>query len=182
MPQTIAQIRNPVGANMIFRREVFDRVGSFRSEVGRVGTQPIGCEETELCIRARQHWPQGFFLYQPQASVSHRVPSKRATWRYFRSRCYAEGLSKAVVTRCVGAKDSLSSERTYTLRTLPLGVLRGFTNALLHHDLVGFLQAGAIIAGLMITTAGYLKGCMAQHTLSPEYISSDGSLEQQQFV
>src|SRR5260370_3129049 len=79
MPGSVAQIRNPIGANMAFRREVFDVVGDFRSEVGRVGTHPVGCEETELCIRVRQHWPHGVFLYQPQACVSHRVPINRAT-------------------------------------------------------------------------------------------------------
>ena len=116
MPQTVQIIRNPIGANMSFRREAFDTVGGFRSEIGRVGTRPLGCEETELCIRARQRWPQCVFLYHPQACVFHQVPVKRASWSYFCSRCYAEGLSKAVVARYVGAKDSLSSERAYTLR------------------------------------------------------------------
>ncbi len=88
MPQTTKTIRNPLGANMSFRRNIFAVVGGFRSEIGRVGTQPVGCEETELCIRARQRWPQGVFLYRPQASVSHCIPGYRASWRYFCSRCY----------------------------------------------------------------------------------------------
>jgi glucosyl-dolichyl phosphate glucuronosyltransferase len=158
MPRTITKIRNPIGANMALRREVLDTVGGFRNKIGRVGTQPVGCEETELCIRACQHWPQGVFLYQPQACVSHRVPSNRATWRYFGSRCYAEGLSKAIVSRSVGVKDSLSSESVYILRTLPLGVLRSLADALFHGDPTGFLRVGAIIAGLTMTIAGYLRG------------------------
>ncbi len=162
MPQTTKTIRNPLGANMSFRRNIFAVVGGFRSEIGRVGTQPVGCEETELCIRARQRWPQGVFLYQPQASVSHCIPGYRARWRYFCSRCYCEGLSKAAVTRYVGAKDSLSSERAYILRTLPRGVLRGVMDGLLRLDPVGFLRAGAIIAGLTVTMTGYLVGMIAQ--------------------
>jgi GT2 family glycosyltransferase len=158
MPQGTKTIRNPIGANMSFRREVFDAVGGFRSEIGRIGVRPVGCEETELCIRARQHWPQSVFLYRPQASVSHRIPKNRTSWLYFCSRCYSEGLSKAAVTRYVGAKDSLSSERIYTLRTLPQGVIRGVMDGLFRFDLTGFLRAGAIIAGLMMTTAGYVVG------------------------
>lgn len=158
MPQTVTTIRNPIGANMAFRQEVFDTVGGFRSGIGRVGTRPVGCEETELCIRAQQHWPGRIFLYQPQASVFHRVAGNRTDWRYFCARCYAEGLSKAVVTRYVGAKDSLASERNYTLRTLPQGVVRGLTDALFHHDLNGLARAGAIVIGLVVTTAGYLVG------------------------
>jgi GT2 family glycosyltransferase len=158
MPQTIGQIRNPIGANMAFRREVFDVVGNFRSEVGRVGTQPFGCEETELCIRARQYWPQRGFLYQPDARVFHRVPHTRGSWHYFCSRCYSEGISKAFVSRCVGVKDSLGSERTYTFRTLPQGVSHGLIDGFFHRNLGAFAKAGAIIAGLAMTVAGYFVG------------------------
>ena len=161
MPQTVATIRNLIGANMAMRREVFDIVGGFRTEIGRIGTWPIGCEETELCIRAHQYWPQSVFLYLPQASVSQRVPSKRTRWQYFCSRCFAEGLSKAVVTRYVGVKDSLAAERIYTLHTLPQGIVRGLADALFHRDLSGFARAGAIVVGLMVTTAGYLVGSIS---------------------
>lgn len=158
MPQSSQLIRNPIGANMSFRRGVFDAVGGFRSSIGRVGTRPLGCEETELCIRARQYWPQRGFLYQAQASVFHRVPGNRTNWHYFFSRCYSEGISKANVSRYVGAKDSLSSERAYTFRTLPQGVGLGFTDALFHLDFGGFVRAGAISAGLAVTMTGYLAG------------------------
>ncbi|MFL5663376.1 MAG: glycosyltransferase family 2 protein [Ktedonobacteraceae bacterium] len=159
MPQTTTTIRNPIGANMSFRREVFDMVGDFHSRIGCFGPRHAGgCEETELCIRAHQRWPQRVFLYQPRARVFHRVPSKRTSWRYFYSRCYVEGLAKTAIARHVGAKDGLASERTYTFRTLPLGIARGLSSALLRHDLTGLLRAGAIVSGLAVTTAGYLVG------------------------
>jgi len=59
MPETAKPVRNLIGCNMAFRKEVFDRIGGFRSEVGRIGTYPAGCEETELCIRARHNFPEG---------------------------------------------------------------------------------------------------------------------------
>ena len=158
MPQTVQTIRNPVGANMAFRREVFDAVGGFRNGIGRVGTLPVGCEETELCIRARQHWPRGAFLYQPEARVFHRVPGHRTSWRYFCERCFAEGRSKAVITSYVGAKDSLSSELTYTLRTLSKGIVHHILNGVFRLDVCGFLRAATINSGFMITMMGYLIG------------------------
>ena len=112
MPEKAGMIRNPIGANMAFRREVFDTVGGFQREIGRVGKRRLGCEETEMCIRACHHWPQRGFLYHPQASVFHRVPGSRTNWRYFYSRCYFEGISKAFVSGYVGARDGLASERT----------------------------------------------------------------------
>jgi glycosyltransferase involved in cell wall biosynthesis len=173
MPLKGAVLRNPIGANMCFRREVFETVGDFHSEIEAAG-HAGGCEETELCIRARQHWPEGLFLYCPQANVSHRVSAQRARWRYFRSRCYAEGSAKAILAYYVGAKDSLASERTYTLRTLPMGVMRSVRGGILRLDLPSFQRAGAIIAGLIITTSGYLVGSLARH-LTPDKETSKGA-------
>ena len=157
MPQTSARVAKLIAANMALRREVFDTVGGFRSEIGRLGTWPISAEETELCVRVSQHWPQCVFRYLPQASVCQRVPDWRTSWRYFCLRCYAEGLSKALVTRYVGARDGLASERAYIVQTLPRGIVRGLSDALLHHDLAGFARSAAIVAGLVITMAGYFQ-------------------------
>ncbi len=162
LPQSDAPIRNPIGANMSLRREVFTQIGGFRSDIGRVGSLPIGCEETELCIRASQQRPEGIFLYHPSAQVFHRVPKKRASWRYFCARCYSEGLSKSLVTRYAGAKDSLASERSYTQQTLPLGVARGIGATLFQRDLAGLARASAIVVGLSATIAGYVVGMLHQ--------------------
>ncbi len=161
MPETTAAVRNLIGANMSFRREVFEVAGGFRAGIGRVGTLPVGCEETELCIRALRHWPQRVWRYEPRALVLHRVPAQRGRWGYFRSRCYAEGRSKALVSRLVGANEGLSSERAYTLRTLPSGVARGIAAAIRHQDPAGVARAGAIVAGLAMTTVGYVAGRIA---------------------
>jgi glycogen synthase len=154
LPTQTAEIRNPIGASMLIRRSVFETVGGFNSEIGRVGKRPVGCEETELCIRARQQMSGAKFIYEPAALVQHRVPPERATWRYFWSRCYAEGLSKAVVSRLVGSKDGLSAERTHVFKTLPRSILREIITG-------NLLRAFAIIFGLLITASGYLRGLLA---------------------
>lgn len=160
-PEKPVVVRNPYGGCTCIRREVFDVVGGFRSGIGRVGKLPMGCEETELSIRARQHWPHKFFLYEPRSIIHHRITPARANWHYFRSRCYAEGLSKAIVSQFVGPKDALASERTYTLKTLPQGVMRNVFHGFLYFDPAAFLRAGAIIVGLAITTTGYLVGIVS---------------------
>ena len=166
LPEELSAVRNLYGGCTCFRREVFEAVGGFRDGIGRVGSRPMGGEETELCIRARQRWPDNVFLYDPQARIQHRIPPQRASWRYFRSRCFSEGLSKAIVARYVGTKDSLSSEKIYTSKTLPMGVLRGIRDALLCRDPGGLARAVAIIAGFLITTTGYLVGQGAVHRTS----------------
>ena len=90
-----------------------------------------------------------------RARIWHFVPDSRCTFRYFVSRCFAEGISKAQVAASVGSGDGLSAERAYATRTLPLGVLRG-TADLFRGDVVGIARAAAIITGLGATAAGYL--------------------------
>ncbi len=158
LPQQAAPVRNLIGSNMCFKRAVFDEVGGFRNEIGRVGRLPLGCEETELCIRARQRWPEGKFIYEPDALIQHRTPANRATWHYFVSRCYSEGLSKARVTDFVGAQDGLSSERRYTRAVLPKGFARNIGHVAKYHDLASLGQAAAIFTGLACTAGGFLAG------------------------
>jgi glucosyl-dolichyl phosphate glucuronosyltransferase len=165
MPESVSPVRNLIGCNMSFRRYLFDEIGGFRNGMGRIGTLPIGCEETELCIRAGQRWPGHVLLFVPQARVYHTVPVHRGHWNYFRSRCYAEGQSKAQVAAFVGRQDGLSNERQYTLHTLPSGVIQGLVDALIHFDWHGIGRSAAIMSGLLVTAAGYLVGSMPRQAL-----------------
>jgi glucosyl-dolichyl phosphate glucuronosyltransferase len=157
LPEELAVIRNPMGGCMGWRRDVFSAVGGFRDGIGRIGKIPLGCEETELCIRARQKWPDRIFLYEPKSKIYHHIPLQRVNFMYFLSRCYAEGISKSYITHIVGGDDGLSSERNYTFHVLPLGVLRGFVDGL-RGDLAGFSRAGSIVMGFTMTVLGYIAG------------------------
>jgi glycosyltransferase involved in cell wall biosynthesis len=155
MPGSGQRIRNLFGANMSFRREAFDLAGGFTSGIGRTATgRPLGCEETEFCIRIGQRSPQSLLLIEHGAVVHHFVPASRGRFGYFMSRCFAEGISKARVATEVGSGDGLSTERGYATRVLPRGVAKGIADSL-HGNLSGLGRAGAIMAGLFVTAAGY---------------------------
>ena len=155
MPGSGQQIRNLFGANMSFRRTAFELVDGFRSDIGRTASgRPLGCEETEFCIRLGQRMPQSRLLMDHGAVVRHFVPDGRCSFKYFVSRCYAEGMSKAQVAQAVGSGDGLSAERGYATRVLPRGVARGLASSL-RGDLSGLGRAGAIVVGLAVTAAGY---------------------------
>jgi glycosyltransferase involved in cell wall biosynthesis len=156
-PSQRAQVRNVMGCNMAFRREVFDAGLRFSPAVGRNGNDSGGCEETELCIQLRRLWPESAVVFEPGAVVRHRVPASRTSWAYFARRCYAEGRSKARVSALVGPEDALSSEWDYTRRTLPRGLVRGLRDAVTG-EVRGLARSAAIVAGLGITSAGYARG------------------------
>jgi hypothetical protein len=165
---------------MSFRYEVFQAVGGFRGEIGRVGMRPVGCEETELCIRLSQQQSSRQLLCEPRSRVYHHVPVNRARGRYFVSRCFSEGLSKAMVSHLVGANDGLSSEWAYTFQTLPRGVMRGLSDVIRHRDLAGLARSAAIGTGLIITTVGYVYGVVSLRLAGRRAINSSAPLSREQ--
>jgi GT2 family glycosyltransferase len=149
-PTVRTDVRNLWGCNMSVRAEVFDRVGGFDEEVGRIGLVPLGNEETELCIRIAQRIPGARVVFEPSAVVHHRVTEARCRWSYLVTRSHAEGISKAAMSRVVGTGDATSDERRYATRVLPRGVLR----ELAHLNVRG---AVGIVTCLAVTTWWYVR-------------------------
>jgi O-antigen biosynthesis protein len=160
LPSQTCPVRNFIGCNMSFRRKTLMAVNGFHTALGRVDAHPVGCEETELCIRVQRYQPDGILLYEPYAKVQHIIAENRKDWHYFLSRCFFEGRSKALVALFVGAGDGLSSERSYILRTLPAGMVLGLRDTVLLRTMHGLAHTGAIFAGLVCTASGYLTGTM----------------------
>ena len=156
--QTSGRVRNLIGANMSFRREVFETVGSFDTGVGRTASKPLGGEDTELCIRVLAEWPDSRFVIEDEALVHHHVSPDRTMWSYFIRRCYAEGKSKAHVTALRGAADGLSSERRYTLKVVPAAFGRNLVRGISRADGASLARAAALAIGLATTTAGFAAG------------------------
>ncbi len=156
MPKKREAVRNVIIANMSIRRDAMVEVGGLRQQFSRIEKNAAGAEETDLCIRLTRRWPDGLILFDPEAAVEHYVPAERTTLGYYRSRCFAEGRSKAALARMVGVDSGLSEERSYVRRTLPLGVLRNLRQAI-SGDPAGASRAAMIAWGLMVTVAGYLS-------------------------
>ena len=158
LPRVASEVRNVIGANMAFRRDVLLQVGGFNVGLGRQGSVPLGCEETEICIRSTIGTPGSRVVYEPAAVVRHYVPAARGTFRYMLSRSWSEGISKAHVSQLVGHKRALRAERRYVRRVLPRAVFSGLGRWIVGREREGLSQAGAVVAVLAFTTAGYVKG------------------------
>jgi glucosyl-dolichyl phosphate glucuronosyltransferase len=74
-------IEPPFGANMAFRREVFEQFGCFRTDLGRSGKGLLSGEDTEF---GRRVMASGARLrYEPRAITNHPVEESRVRKRYF---------------------------------------------------------------------------------------------------
>ncbi|WP_435159159.1 glycosyltransferase [Amycolatopsis sacchari] len=163
-PTAETPVRNLMGCNMSFRREAFQLAGLFTEDLGRVGRTPLGCEETELCIRLHQASPGSVVLFRPEAVVRHRVTPDRLTWGYLRRRGWGEGVSKALVSRSVGADAALATERDYLSRVIPAALLREL-GRLLRGRGSGALGVLALCLVVGSTAAGYARGKLSRRRL-----------------
>jgi GT2 family glycosyltransferase len=151
-------VRNPLGCNMAFRARVFTEVGGFDPAIGRLGSRPLGCEETELCVRARRRFPKAQIVMVEDAVVEHAVPSSRQRFSYYWRRCLYEGASKALMRRLTDER-ALDTERRYASRTLPAAICRDLVRAIrLRGPRTALLRIGWVWAGLAAAIIGFAIG------------------------
>ena len=80
------------GANMAFRKSIFDADGNFREDLDRKKNTLIHGGETELMRRLLAGGHRG--LYVPTALVHHRIPASRMTESYVRNWFIGHGITK----------------------------------------------------------------------------------------
>jgi glycosyltransferase involved in cell wall biosynthesis len=83
----------PYGANVAFRMSVFHHIKPFREDLGRVGTNLLSSEESELIARLRGGYK---VYYTPFAPVQHKIAKERTTKKWFLKRIFWQGVSDAV--------------------------------------------------------------------------------------
>jgi glucosyl-dolichyl phosphate glucuronosyltransferase len=85
----------PLGVNLAFKRETFDRAGLWSVAIGRKAGTLLGQEVREWMLRARDAGLKG--MYAPKMIVHHVIPSDRLQKRYFRKWSYWHGVSRAML-------------------------------------------------------------------------------------
>jgi hypothetical protein len=154
MPEKAEPVRNVWSGNMTVRRQVFDAIGGFRADFGKVGGRSRP-EDTDFCLRAAAD--RGTWIYEPAGLARHRVPAQRATLSFFLRRCFQEGHGKAALAALNGIRESTSAERLYARYLLPAAIARGLRDAM-RGDASGGLRSAAIGAGFFSAAAGFLAG------------------------
>ena len=71
----------PFGTNMAFRREMFEKYGGFRTDLGPCPGSEIRCEDTEFSQRLLAAGER--LRYEPSAVVYHPIPECRLRKSYF---------------------------------------------------------------------------------------------------
>lgn len=94
-PMEYSVSKFPTGANMAFRKKVFDKSGWFNTELGRRGKGLEGGDEKEMALRAKKNGFKAF--YAPNVIVDHIIPHNRVEMEYIKG--LAIGVGKHERTR-----------------------------------------------------------------------------------
>jgi glycosyltransferase involved in cell wall biosynthesis len=143
------------GVNLSLRRDWVERVGPFRTDLGRVGNSLAGDEDVDLLERIVR--AGGRLVYEPGAVVGHRVAPGRLRRVWFWSRCYSGYLA---ATRRIDDRElTLRTLRrpTYLLARHAWGLLRASWRPGLHSPEWFYRSTRVVgLAGTCIGTAGRL--------------------------
>lgn len=88
----------PIGANMGFRRQTIDKIGTFNTALGRTKKNLLGGEEKDIFNRLRAQG--GKVLYFPNITIHHVIPDSRTTKEYIERLGFGVGTSEYI--RCSG--------------------------------------------------------------------------------
>lgn len=91
-PQSFSNKSYPVGANMAFRKQVFETCGVFNTQLGRTGKNMLGGEEKDIFYRIRQKQLQ--IWYVPNVWVYHIIPAQRTTKEFIVKQAIGVGQSE----------------------------------------------------------------------------------------
>ena len=95
----------PVGANMSFRSEVFERFGLFNNDLGRKGNNLLGSEEKDFFNRLKKATIK--IIYLPEAEVTHIIPPSRITIDYIKRQAIGIGVSERLRVKSAGVFEEL---------------------------------------------------------------------------
>jgi len=156
------------GANMAFRRELFDRVGDFDTRLGIVGTKLFRDEETDLINRALRLGLK--IAYDSTITVFHRIGTDRMQKAYFRKLMFDAGQGRARATPVDGRLSFLGAP--LALYRFPLSVLKWAALRVLRRpeafdqelgcfslagQLSGYWESGSRTAGRTRTAVGKIE-------------------------
>jgi len=118
-PQSGPLSESPSGTNMAFRREIFQRYGGFRTDLGPQpnSPNPQKCEDSEFGHRLLAAGER--LRYEPSAVVFHAVPEIRRHKKYFLTWWFDKGRSDL-------RESGMPPEFRWFVAGIPLVMLRRF--------------------------------------------------------
>ena len=161
--------RVPLGANMAVRRTLFDRVGNFDTNLGRVGNSLRGQAQAEFFCRSRNAGARG--VYVPAMAVEHHIPASRLTRRYFRRWWFMKGTGRQRLEQIHTTTElGIDLSQVPKIAGIPRYMygsavrdVRGYVRALATGDRLDAVRHEMMLCYF----AGYMRGCLSADASPP---------------
>ena len=152
------EVRNTYGSNISFRAWVLDELDGFETQVGRRGEKNLQAEEPELCVRMRERYGQGV-VYNPEATVGHKVFGYRTEFRWLLERAFWQGYSKRGLETVV-SEDATDTETEFLTELLFESVPSRVGSFVRSPSLSKLLQFVTLFVFTAVVGFGYLYGVL----------------------
>ena len=156
----VTHVRNALGPNMSFKREVFEKVGSFNQDFGfaRKGASYIQGEEPEFALRMQNTLGKGV-IYNPNLIVYHKVPEWKTRLRILLRRAFYQGYSKALLKKLSCSPKPLAPEESYLKDLLLKYIPRRIRRVFLWSDpLAEMKQLLFLLISILAVGLGFVNG------------------------
>ncbi len=110
-PKKEKEVERGFGTNMAFRREMFQRIGEFNTELGINGKNWVGGEDTDMFLRVKKNGIK--IIFNPNVKVHHKINKERIYIKNLIKRAINGGLSVAIMKKLFKYNPSSSTENTY---------------------------------------------------------------------
>ena len=132
-PKLVTNVRDaPFGANMAFRKSIFDRFGLFATDRGRIGNRLWSGEDGEFFQRLIDGGAEA--MYFPQARVYHHIGKERMRKQYFRKWRFQTSYNMVRNGGIVGSR-CLLGVPLYLLRQTTIAAAKAIIARLFHNPL-----------------------------------------------
>ncbi len=90
----IISVNMAAGANFAVRKDIFEKIGYFREELGIIKGKRFNLEDFEFRERVKK---VSKIFFCEKSVVYHKVPSHRLSRRYVLKRCFSEGRGRRIL-------------------------------------------------------------------------------------
>lgn len=155
-PTTKQEFERGFGTNMSFKREVFDRAGTFDTNLGINGKKWVGGEDTDMFLRVKKLGMK--IIFHPDVCVKHKVYKYRIETKNLIKRAFNGGYSVALMKNELEYELSQSTENSYLkhlmFRFYPTKFLESVTNP----SLILLKQAYVVTIVMFFEFSGFVYG------------------------
>lgn len=151
----ICKVRNGIGPNFSFRKEVFKEVGYFNENLGfaNKAKKLLQGEEAEFSLRVISRFGNKI-VHNRNAVVYHKVPQRKIRLWYMLKRAFWQGYSKAIIEKKVLSTRKSSESSGYILnieRKYLKRIIDSISNQSLRFKIIS-------LAVILCVGSGYLVG------------------------